>query len=207
MNLLPRRRTAEAVAETPVVETSDTSSATKGRPTPKRRDSAPRRAPITAPPQTRRESLSWQKQQAKAAKTSPTRVTAGTPARGTAEHRDALKRGDEAVLPKRDKGPVRRLARDWVDSRRMISNWMLILFPLMILGFQVPYVNFIVLAFFFVILGEWFITGRNILALAKSRGLETKETPITIGFYAGSRSYLPRRWRLPQSSVQRGDAI
>ncbi|MDT4914162.1 MAG: hypothetical protein QOC66_3290, partial [Pseudonocardiales bacterium] len=30
---------------------------------------------------------------------------------------------------------------------------------------------------------------------------------MTIGFYAGSRAYLPRRWRLPSPQVERGDPI
>ena len=30
---------------------------------------------------------------------------------------------------------------------------------------------------------------------------------MSIGFYAGSRAYLPRKWRLPAPQVQRGEPI
>ncbi|SOD74401.1 hypothetical protein SAMN05892883_3585 [Jatrophihabitans sp. GAS493] len=211
MKILPRRSTSDASAQqldsTPEVSATS-GAAAKGRPTPKRRDSAPRRAPVVAPPQNRREAMSWQKNQAKAAKaTSATRSGSAAPARGSVAYRDAYRRGDESVLPKRDRGATRRLARDWVDSHRMISNYMLILFPLMLLGFRIQYVNVVVLALFMVIVGEWFLTGRKVLLLAKSRGIETRESPLSIGFYAGSRSYLPRRWRLPAPQVNRGDTI
>ena len=34
-----------------------------------------------------------------------------------AKQREALANGDERYLPARDKGPVRRFVRDYVDSR------------------------------------------------------------------------------------------
>ncbi|SDJ13125.1 Protein of unknown function [Frankineae bacterium MT45] len=211
VKILPRRPAADVSAEqldpTPE-ETATPGAAPKGRPTPKRRDSAPRRAPVVAPPQNRREAMSWQKNQAKAAKaSSAARSGPAAPARGTVGYRDAYRRGDESVLPKRDRGATRRLARDWVDSRRMISNYMLILFPLMLLGFRVKYINVVVLALFMVIVGEWFLAGRKVLQIAKSRNIETRESPLSIGFYAGSRAYLPRRWRLPAPQVKLGDKV
>jgi len=30
---------------------------------------------------------------------------------------------------------------------------------------------------------------------------------MAIGFYAGSRAYLPRKWRLPAPRVEHGDPI
>ncbi len=37
--------------------------------------------------------------------------------------REAYMRGDESVLPARDKGPVRKFIRDYVDSRRMPGEY------------------------------------------------------------------------------------
>ena len=109
-------------------------SAPKGRATPKRRDTAPRKQPRAAP-RTNKEATRWRKQQA---------AQARTPARGSAskmsgkEYRDAVKRGDPAALGKRDRGPVRQLARDWVDSRRLFANYFLLMIPLLLLGGGIP---------------------------------------------------------------------
>ena len=88
----------------------------KGRPTPKRSEAQKRRSgPVTPPPTNRREAA--KQLRAKQAENRQ-RVREGT------------LRGDEAVLLKRDKGPVRRFVRDFIDGRRSIA-W--ILLPLSIL--------------------------------------------------------------------------
>lgn len=43
----------------------------------------------------------------------------------SAEIRQGMKRGDERFLPPRDRGPVRRFVRDWVDSRLNIAEFLL----------------------------------------------------------------------------------
>jgi len=43
----------------------------------------------------------------------------------SAKIREAMKTGDERYLPKRDKGPVRRFTRDWVDSRICMAELLL----------------------------------------------------------------------------------
>jgi hypothetical protein len=147
--------------------------------------------------------MRFQKEQAARAKTNP---ATGQP-RSAAETRAAMRRGDPSALPRRDQGPERKLARDWVDSRRMLSNYLLLLFPLMILSYVLPYAQFLVLGAFALLILEWNITGRRIRKLAIDRFGKADGGPMTIGFYAGSRAYLPRRWRLPAPQVQRGDKI
>ncbi|MFC4591138.1 DUF3043 domain-containing protein [Sphaerisporangium corydalis] len=39
--------------------------------------------------------------------------------------REGMLKGDDRYLPARDKGPARKAARDWVDSRRTISQFFL----------------------------------------------------------------------------------
>jgi hypothetical protein len=124
-----------------------------------------------------------------------------------AEQRAALKRGDPGALPRRDQGTTRKLARDYVDSKRMLSNYLLFLFPVMIAGVALPQLQLIVLVVFLALLVEWYIVGRRIRALALERFGEAQGGNLTIGFYAGSRAYLPRKWRLPGPQVQRGDPI
>lgn len=174
----------------------------KGRPTPKRRDSTPQRGPVNAP-KTRKEAYRYQKQ---LAKRGPTGGGGGTKMSNQA-YREALRRGDPAALPKRDQGPVRKIARDWVDSHRMLSNYMLILFPIMIVGYFIPYLNVAVIALLVAIVMEWYLTGRRIRALAVSRLDSVREGTWQIAFYAGSRAYMPRRWRMPGPQVNIGDSI
>lgn len=38
-----------------------------------------------------------------------------------------MMRGDERYLPARDRGPVREFARDWVDSRRLLSEFFVVI--------------------------------------------------------------------------------
>jgi hypothetical protein len=111
------------------------------------------------------------------------------------------------VLPRRDQGPTRKLARDYVDSHRMASTYLLILFPLMVVGFFIPFLNIAVIALLFVIVVEWYLTGRRIRALAVQRLDNVREGPWSLGFYAGSRAYMPRRWRMPAPQTGIGDSI
>jgi len=79
----------------------------KGRPTPKRSASQKRRTgPVPPPPKTRKEAAARARAQA---------VEARQKAKG------GVAAGDERYLLKRDAGPVRKLVRDTVDSRRNIG--------------------------------------------------------------------------------------
>jgi Protein of unknown function (DUF3043) len=89
----------------------------------------------------------------------------------------------------------------------MLSNYMLLLFPLMLVGSFVPFLTIAVVALLFVIVAEWYLTGRRILTLASSRLDSVREGPWALGFYAGSRAYMPRRWRMPGPQVGIGESI
>jgi Protein of unknown function (DUF3043) len=189
-----------------VVETAPVDAVGKGRPTPKRRDMTNRRGPVTAP-KTRKEAYARQKEAAKAV-----RVARSTPATQMTvqQRRAALKAGDPSVLPKRDQGQTKKLTRDYVDSRRMLSTYLLWLFPLMLVSWLIPaagVVQIFVLVVFLALLIEWILTGRRLRAMAIARFGSADGSALSIGFYAGSRAYLPRRWRLPAPQVTRGDEI
>ncbi|MCU1592271.1 MAG: putative integral rane protein [Frankiales bacterium] len=90
---------------------SETPASGKGRPTPKRKDSQRRRGgPVAPPPATRKEAAKRIRQEG-------------------ADKRKAIKAGtrsgDERAMLGRDQGPVRRLVRDLVDSRRHIGVFLL----------------------------------------------------------------------------------
>ncbi len=202
MKLLPRRN-AETTADVLTDLVEHTTTGGKGRATPKRRDSAVQRGPVSAP-KTRKEALARQKQQAKAAKVARKTPTAAmTPA----QRRAAMRSGDPAALPRRDQGPTRKLARDYVDSHRMFSNYLLMLFPLMIVSYLLPYVQYVVIFVFLGLIIEWFLTGRRVRGLAVERNGSAQGSAMSIGFYAGSRAYLPRRWRLPAPQKALGETF
>src|SRR5690625_6945853 len=82
----------------------------KGRPTPNRRDEeAESRRPLIA------DDRKVARQQQKKAI-----------AEERARMRQALDTGEERYLPPRDKGPQRRFARDYVDARWGIGEWLII---------------------------------------------------------------------------------
>ena len=178
----------------------------KGRPTPKRRESTAVRGPVTAP-KTRKEAYARQRSQSRTAKVAR---KSAVPAKDmtVAQRRQALRTGE--MLSKRDQGSTRKLARDYVDSHRMASNYFLLLFPLMVISGLIrglAVVQLVTLALAFGFIGEWYVVGRRVRRMGMERYGESQGGNMTIGFYAGSRAYLPRRWRLPAPQVQRGDEI
>ncbi|AYN36100.1 DUF3043 domain-containing protein [Streptomyces albus] len=83
--------------------------APKGRPTPKRAVAQSQRRSVTTPT-TRKEAAKRQREERR------TQME---------KQRQALATGDERYLPTRDKGPVRRFARDFVDSRFCVAEFFL----------------------------------------------------------------------------------
>lgn len=85
--------------------------APKGRPTPKRSEAqTQRRRASSAAPGDRKEAMKRQREARRA---------------DMAKQRAALASGDERYLPARDKGPVRRFVRDFVDSRFCVAEFFL----------------------------------------------------------------------------------
>jgi hypothetical protein len=91
----------------------------KGRPTPKRSEKERRTGPVAPPPRTRKEAAArLREEQAQARKTQRAGVAAG----------------DDSALLRRDRGPVRALVRDVVDSRRNVGVLLLPLALLLVLA-------------------------------------------------------------------------
>ena len=90
-------------------------------------------------PKTRKEAYARQRTQAKQAKTArqttsaSSSSSAGANSMTPAQRRTAMRTGE--VLSRRDQGNTRKLARDYVDSHRMASNYLLLLFPIMIVSY------------------------------------------------------------------------
>jgi hypothetical protein len=93
------RRTREEVATPPVEESRPSG---KGRPTPSRKEAEAAAKARAKPPRTRRGQAASQ------------RATSGDSSQRV---RQGMRNGEEKYLLARDKGPVRRFIRDFVDSR------------------------------------------------------------------------------------------
>ena len=121
----------------------------------------------------------------------------------------AMLSGDEKHLPVRDRGPVRRYIRDFVDARWNIGEWLL---PIMLIVLIISYtqpntwtLSFTLVLYLLVVfaIGDALLTCRRIKKL-----LSTKYEPSELsggGFYTFMRSFQLRRWRMPRPQVKRGE--
>ncbi|MGP8001499.1 MAG: DUF3043 domain-containing protein [Streptosporangiaceae bacterium] len=166
----------------------------KGRPTPKRSE-AERARRYTAP------------EDRKAA----SKQTRGRDRADRARKTEAMRRGEEWALPAKDKGPVRALARDYVDSKRRFSEFymyglVVLLFLLFLRTAVVQTVLPVVLIVMVLIMaGEGFWIGRKVSALAQERypGQSTRGVKM----YAGMRALQIRQLRFPKPRVKPGAQI
>jgi Protein of unknown function (DUF3043) len=188
-----RRRTETATEESPQ-SPENARTAGKGRPTPKRRDAERRnRQPITAP-RTRKEAY---------------RQTRERQAGDRRNAREGMARGDDRYLPKRDKGPVRKLARDFVDSRRTFGEFFMYLTILIVVAsMAAPLVVRVYLQTFglpvmlVVIIAESLWISGRVKKLARERYPD--ESVQGVGIYAATRSMQIRRLRMPQPRLKPG---
>jgi hypothetical protein len=169
---------------------------TKNAPTPKRKDAekANKVNSISAP-------------QTKAAKG---RDKAATKARRL-EQRAAFMRGEESALPMRDKGPVKRFIRNYIDSRRNVGEFFLpVVASVLVLSvIHNKFVSLIAIllmyaAMLYTVVSGFFMS-RKIRKEVATRfpGESTKG----LGMYGWLRSTQMRRMRAPAPQVQRGEKI
>lgn len=174
--------------------TSD--SAGKGRPTPKRKISEAKRITSSLAPVVTKD----QKRAAKA-----------TARQDRVASRTAYLRGDENALPVRDRGPVRRFVRNYVDSRRSIGEYFLpIIFVVLVLTLiPSPSVQLGAIAVMYGVLLIAVVDG--VFLSRKVRKLITEKFPDAptkgLGMYAWLRSTQMRRLRAPHPQAKVGDTI
>ena len=107
-------------------------------------ETAPEPAPVKEggkgrPTPTRKEAEAAAKARAKVPRTRKEQAAAQRQARGTSSKtiRQAMREGDERYYPPRDKGPVRRFVRDFVDARfSMIELVIPLLLLTLVLGYS-----------------------------------------------------------------------
>jgi hypothetical protein len=164
----------------------------KGRPTPSRRQQeAARRRPLV--PEDRKAAKA---QSRDAARDQRVRAQAGMAA------------GDERFLGPRDRGPQRRFARDWVDSRINVGEYLMVvaLLALVILFFPVQEVATygVYLIWALMVLG---IVDAVLSTARMKKAMQAKFGTVERGvrWYAAMRSFTMRRLRLPKPQVARGE--
>ncbi|MFJ6616394.1 DUF3043 domain-containing protein [Kitasatospora sp. NPDC091335] len=194
-----RRRSDDAAASATVLEKQDETTARdpqakKGRPTPKRSEAeANRRTRVTVP-----------KDRKEASRQARDRMRVERE-----KQRQALMDGDERHLPARDKGPVRRFTRDFVDSRWSLAEFflpaavvILVLSIVKVPTLQLLSTLLFLLFFVFVIL-DFVRLGLGLRKQLAERfaGQNTRGAVA----YGIMRTLQMRRLRLPKPQVRRGE--
>ena len=186
-----RRQNSESQAP----ETTDKPGG-KGRPTPTRKEAEAAARARAKVPRTRKEQMAAQ------------RAARGESSRNV---REAMKSGDERYLPARDRGPVRRFIRDFVDSRFSFIELMVPLLILsMVLGYSgnrammnigntVLFTTLVVIVFDIVML-------RFRLRRELARRFPDESTRGTT-LYAAMRSLQMKFLRLPKAQVRIGEKL
>jgi hypothetical protein len=168
----------------------------KGRPTPSRKEAEAANKARAKVPRTRKEMAAAQKLQRNQSST---------------QMRQAMRSGDDRFLPARDKGPVKRFIRDYVDSR---FSFIEVLIPLMlgvlILGFTgnptvTSYANLAMLSVFLLILVDLI---RLRFRLRRELAVRFPDEPQKgTTYYAVARSMQMRFMRLPKVQVKVGQRL
>jgi len=126
-----------------------------------------------------------------------------------AKQQEAMRTGDERYLPVRDKGPVRRWVRDYVDAGWHVSEWVMALMVIVILISLVPDPTFSFYAFIglwgFIIVAvlDMVLLGARVKRKAAAK-FGKERLGKGLGWYAAMRSLQMRFMRLPKPQVKRG---
>ena len=167
----------------------------KGRPTPKRSEAEKRRRPVSAPGDRKEANRQYRDRQRQ----------------DRARRQQGMQRGEQWAMPPRDRGPVKALARDYVDSRRRISEYymygLVVLLALLFVrnAFVQSIVPLLVLAAVLVMLVEGFFIGRRARALAEERF--PGESTHGVRLYAAMRALQIRQLRMPKPRIKPGESF
>ncbi|MFG2947779.1 DUF3043 domain-containing protein [Streptomyces adustus] len=168
--------------------------APKGRPTPKRSEAQSQRRSVANTSLSRKDSAKRQREERRQAMD---------------RQRQALASGDERYLPVRDKGPVRRYARDFVDSRFNIAEFFLpmAVIILVLSVVRVPSVQSIALLLWMVVIVlivlDSVLSGFRLRKQLNERFPDQRRKGAVA--YGLMRSLQMRRLRLPKPQVKRGE--
>ncbi|MFJ8430129.1 DUF3043 domain-containing protein [Kitasatospora sp. NPDC094019] len=195
-----RRRSDEAAASATVLEKQDGKTQTrdpqakKGRPTPKRSEAETNRRTRVTVPKDRKEASRQARERMRSERE---------------KQRQALMDGDERHLPARDKGPVRKFTRDYVDARWSMAEFFLpaAVLILVLSIVKVPALQklstLLFLLFFLLVILDFVRLGFGLRKQLAERfaGQNTRGAVA----YGLMRILQMRRLRLPKPQVRRGE--
>lgn len=222
MKLLGRKKDDSAPEESDSTDESDgpavrdaAVTAPKGRPTPKRSEVARKRGPVAPAPMTAAEARRRRKELGGPKLSKEERRTEKLTRRADmADRREKMMSGEDAYLLPRDKGPIRRYARDVVDSRRnVLGLFMPAALGLVFVMLSVPslpvqqMLSPAMLALVVIMAGDGLLIGRRVNKMVDAKFPDNVESGWKLGFYAASRASQLRRMRAPRPLVKRGDKI
>jgi hypothetical protein len=171
----------------------------KNRPTPRRRDQeAARRQPLVIADRKQAKQVDRAKRREQTART-----------------RQAMLTGDDSGLPARERGPVRRYMRDYIDARRNLAEFML---PVMLLVLALSFVRprsgsgtilfFVTTLTYAVLLTavvDTFLLWRRLRGKLAAKFGDEAAGAKGNGMYAAMRAFQMRRSRMPRPMVKRGE--
>jgi hypothetical protein len=168
--------------------------APKGRPTPKRAVAQSQRKAVVASTGNRKEDMRRARERRRVE---------------LAKQREALANGDERYLPARDKGPVRRFVRDFVDSRFSVAEMFLPLAVIILVlsMVRVPSIQNAALLLWLAVIAL-IIVDSVALAFRLRKALNERfaDQPRRGAVaYGLMRTLQMRRLRLPKPQVKRGE--
>ena len=173
--------------------------AAKGRPTPKRSEAERnRRQPITG---------SGSRSRAPATPRTPEDKARARTDR--ARKYEAMKQGESWALNPRDRGPAKALARDYIDSKRRISEYYMYILVLLLAAVflrnktEQQYISPLVLVLVVIIVIDAQVIRRSLRKLVGERLPGESTRGLTM--YAVMRALQIRRFRMPAPRVRPGD--
>jgi hypothetical protein len=114
-------------------------------------------------------------------------------------------RGEESAMPARDKGPVRRFVRNYIDERRSFAEYFLVIIVVILFLTLIPIPAIQLLAVAIMYSSMIFIGVNGFLMSRKIKKLVTEKFPGEptkgLGLYGWMRSTQLRRLRAPAPQV------
>jgi hypothetical protein len=190
-----RAKEEKAPADAVVTDSKQTRDpqAPKGRPTPKRSEAQSQRRSVANTSTSRKDAAKRQREERRAQ---------------LDRQRQALAGGDERYLPVRDKGPVRKHARDFIDSRFNVAEFFLpmavviLVLSMVRVGSLQTIALLLWLVVIVLIVLDSFVTGFRLRKqLAERFPGQNRRGAVA---YALMRSLQMRRLRLPKPQLKRG---
>jgi len=217
VRLLGRRKNDDAegasgVEAAPIPEPMAGATAPKGRPTPKRNESTRRRGPIAPAPATAAEARKRRKELRSTMTKEEKQAEKIKRRAAMAQRRERMMSGEEAYLLPRDQGPIRRYARDIVDSRRnVLGLFMPSALLLLFIMLAMPKVQILIspamLVLMMVMAIDALFLARKVNRAVDAKFPDNTETHFKLGMYAASRASQMRRMRAPRPAVSPGTKI